>query len=56
MNMADKSGLRIMGFLFGSVTFAVGIIAFLVVRSHLEGGLQLDDVAMAPQLVSTSTH
>ncbi len=56
LNMADKSGLRMMGFLFSGVTFAVTIIAFLVVRGHVEGRLQLDDVAMAPQLVSMTTH
>ena len=54
--MADKSSLGMMGLLFGGVTFAVAIIAFLVVQSHVEGRLQLDDMAMAPQLASMSTH
>lgn len=51
--MADKSGLGILGFLFGGVTFVVTLTAFLVVRDHVDGRLQMDDVAtMAPQLVS----
>jgi len=54
LNMADKSSLGLLGFLFGGVTFAVTIIAFLVVRDHVEGRLQIDEVAMTPQLVSTS--
>jgi hypothetical protein len=54
LNMADKSSLGLLGFLFGGVTFAVTIIAFLVVRDHVEGRLQMDEVAMTPQLVSTS--
>lgn len=53
--MADKNGLGILGFLFGGVTLAVTLIAFLVVRDHVQGRLQFDDVAMAPQLVSLST-
>jgi hypothetical protein len=58
LNMADKTGLGVVGFLFGSITLAVTVIAFLVVRDHLDGRLQLESAAMAPQLVSisTSTH
>jgi len=54
--MADKSSLGFLGFLFGGVTFAVTLIAILVVRDHVQGRMQLDDVAMAPQLVSIATH
>ena len=50
--MADKSSLGIMGFLFGGITFAVTVMAFLVVRDHVQGRLVLGEVAMAPQLVS----
>ena len=50
--MADKRGLGIMGLMFGSVTFAVTLIAFLVVSSHVQGNLQFDDVAMAPQAIA----
>ena len=54
--MADKRSLGFLGFFFGGVTFAVTIIAFLVVRDHVEGHLQLDEMAMAPQLVSMTAQ
>jgi phage-related holin len=54
--MADKTGLGFLGFLFGGITFAVTIIAFLVVRDHVEGRLQLDEMAMAPQLASMTSQ
>ncbi len=54
--MADKNSLGILGLLFGGVTFAVTFVAFLLVRDHVEGRLHLDDMAMAPQLVSTETR
>lgn len=54
--MADKSSLGLLGFLFGGITFAVTVIAFLVVRDHVEGRLILDEVAMAPQLASMSVR
>ena len=50
--MADKNGLGAMGFLFGGITFAVTIVAFLLVRDHVAGRLQLDEMAMAPQAAS----
>jgi hypothetical protein len=56
LNMADKTGLGVVGFLFGSITLAVTVIAFLVVRDHLDGRLHLESAAMAPQLVTVSTH
>jgi len=54
--MADKSSLSLVGLLFGGITFAVTLIAFLVVRDHLEGRLQLDEMAQAPELVSVSSQ
>jgi hypothetical protein len=55
--MADKSGLGILGLMFGGVTFVVTLTAFLVVRDHVDGRLHIDDVATtAPQLVSLATH
>jgi hypothetical protein len=53
--MADKAGLGLLGFLFGSITLAVAVIAFMVVRVYVDGRLQLESAAMAPQLVSIST-
>jgi hypothetical protein len=52
--MADKKGLGFLGLGFSGVTLAITLIAFIVVRGHVEGRLALDD--MGPQLVSLSTH
>jgi hypothetical protein len=46
--MADKNSLGVLGFLFGGITFAVTVIAFLVVSGHVAGRLQVDDIA-APE-------
>ena len=53
--MADKSSLRFLGFVFAGVSFAVVLIATLVVREHLTGRLQLFDVAIAPRPTLTAT-
>jgi len=50
--MADKTSLGFLGFFFAGVTMAVTVIAFVVVRDHVEGRLILDGTAMAQQLVS----
>ncbi len=54
--MADKNSLGFVGLVFGGITFAVTLIAFIVVTNHVEGRLVLDDAAMAPQMVSFSSH
>jgi hypothetical protein len=54
--MADKNGLGLLGVFFGGVTVAVTIIAFMVVRDHVEGRMALDEMAMTPQLVSTRSN
>ncbi len=54
--MADKNSLGILGVLFGGITLAVTLVAFLLVRDHVEGRLALDDMAMAPQLMSAETR
>lgn len=51
--MADKSSLGFLGLVFGGVTVAVMIVAFIVVRDHVEGRLALDRMAMSSQLVTT---
>jgi hypothetical protein len=56
MTMADKSSLGRVGLFFGGVTFAVVLVAVMVVQSHLEGRLALDDATSGPQVVSYSTH
>ena len=35
--MADRSSLGMVGYIFGGVTLAVMLIAFLVVKGHLDG-------------------
>lgn len=50
--MADKSSLGFLGIAFGGVTFAVMLIAFMVVRGHVEGRLVLETNAMSAQVAS----
>jgi len=48
--MADKRSLGLLGFLFGGIAAAVTLTAFLVVRAHIEGHLQLADAGLASQV------
>ena len=49
--MADKRSLGVLGFLFGGITAAVTLTAFLVVRAHIEGHLQFADAGLASQVM-----
>jgi hypothetical protein len=40
--MADRSALSILGFIFSGVAATVTLIAYLVVRDHMDGHLSLD--------------
>jgi hypothetical protein len=40
--MADRSALSILGFIFGGVAAAVMLIAYVVVRDHMDGHLSLE--------------
>ena len=40
--MADRRSLGIVGFVFGSVTAAVMLIAVMVVKQHVDGRLTLE--------------
>jgi hypothetical protein len=40
--MADRTGLGILGCIFGSVTLAVVLMAFIVVLGHVSGSLALN--------------
>jgi hypothetical protein len=40
--MADRRSLGILGFVFGSVTVAVMLVAVMVVKHHVDGRLSLD--------------
>jgi hypothetical protein len=44
--MADKSSLRLLGFVFACVSLAVSLTATLVVREYVTGRLHLVDVAI----------
>jgi len=51
--MADKNSLGFVGYIFGGITFAVTLIAVLVVRENVQSGMALDQPVTA-QLVSFS--
>jgi hypothetical protein len=40
--MADRSALSILGFIFSGVAATVTLIAYLVVRDHVDGHLSLE--------------
>ena len=40
--MADRRSLGILGFVLGSVTAAVMLVAVLVVKNHVDGRMTLD--------------
>ena len=46
--IADRTGLGLLGFIFGGVTAAVMLTAFTVVLGHVDGRWALD----APQAVT----
>jgi hypothetical protein len=49
--MADRAGLGFLGFIFGSVTAAVVLVACTVVFSHVEGRWAIDgDTAQVASL------
>jgi hypothetical protein len=50
--MADKNGLGVLGLLFGGITLAVTLVAFLVVRDHVQR-LKIDEAAMTLQRASS---
>jgi hypothetical protein len=45
MMTADRTGLGLLGFIFGGVTAAVMLTAFTVVAQHVDGRLVLDHPA-----------
>jgi hypothetical protein len=51
--MADKNSLGFVGYIFSGITFAVTLIAILVVRQNISATLALDEPVTA-QLVSLS--
>jgi hypothetical protein len=47
MTMADRSGLKIVGFIFATVTLVVMLTAAMVVKSSADGTYSLDGTAVA---------
>jgi hypothetical protein len=45
--MADRSGLKFLGFIFATVTLAVMLATIMVVKSYADGHYSLDRVAIA---------
>ena len=45
--MADRSGLRLVGFIFASVTFAVMLTTTMVVKGYFDGVYSLESAAIA---------
>jgi hypothetical protein len=44
--MADRVGLKFVGFIFATVTLAVMLTAAMVVKGHADGGYTLDSAAI----------
>jgi hypothetical protein len=47
MTMADRRGLKLVGFIFATVTLAVMLATGMVVKGYADGALTLDGAAMA---------
>jgi hypothetical protein len=45
MTMADRSSLKIVGFVFATVTMAVMLTATMVVKSYADGVYTIEDAA-----------
>jgi hypothetical protein len=48
--MADKRSLGLLGFVFGGLTMAVSLTAFILVQAHVTGHLQFSDAGSASQV------
>jgi hypothetical protein len=44
--MADRSGLKLVGFIFATVTVAVMLTAAMVVKGYADGSLSLEPAAV----------
>jgi hypothetical protein len=50
--MADRRGLKFLGFIFASVTFAVTLTTGMVVKGYADGAYSLEDEPAIVQTVS----
>ncbi len=49
MNMADRTSLKFVGFVFATVTLAVMLTAGMVVKSYADGVYTIEDTAFVRQ-------
>jgi hypothetical protein len=47
MTMADRSGLKLVGFIFATITLAVMLTAATVVNTYADGGYSLESTTLA---------
>jgi hypothetical protein len=47
MTMADRSGLKFVGFIFATITLAVMLTAVTVVKTYADGGYSLESTTIA---------
>ena len=47
MTMADRNGLKIVGFIFATVTLVVMLTAVMVVKSYANGSYSLEGAVIA---------
>jgi len=52
MTMADRSGLKLVGFIFATVTLAVMLTTGMVVKGYADGAYSLEVMASADQNVT----
>ncbi len=45
--MADRSGLKLVGFIFATVTLAVMLVTGMVVKGYADGAFSLETTAVA---------
>jgi hypothetical protein len=45
MTMADRTGLKFVGFIFATITMAVMLTAATVVKTYADGGYTLESTA-----------
>ena len=47
--MADRSGLKLVGFIFATITLAVMLTAATVVKTYADGGYSLESTTVASE-------
>jgi hypothetical protein len=47
--MADRNGLKVLGFIFATVTLAVMLTTAMVVKGYADGAFTLDGAVIASQ-------